>query len=378
MDILKIRNLNFFFLLLFFAGCSKNHAETVRPPDSALEFEFKIGTDKTEFASYDGESISNDQVKENTTPSEDVSTIHGAALKLAIYQSNLNRVKGIVIRRALFAAAKKENINVEDFLKKHLEIPTAVTDSQFESYLKRKNIGLADLTPQQSAAVRANATQDERDKKIDDYAVKNFLKNKIYVFEAPPTVELKISDEWQSLWGPQDAPISVIFFGDLLCSPCRSALKSLIPLEQEFRGHIKVGFNFFIPSSDRNSIMISEAALCTAEQGPKFFRKFVGAMLNQEKFDEDAIDKSVFESGAKLDSFKPCFYNRQHQKLLQQHLKYSETMGVSAPPTILINGEAVEGAINPDELRELIRRKIETQSPVWPALVRRVKYYFRN
>lgn len=170
----------------------------------------------------------------------------------------------------------------------------------------------------------------------------------------------------------------MIFFGDLMCSPCKSALKSLIDLEQEFRGHIKVGFNFFIPSGDRNSIMISEAALCTSEQGPKYFRKFISSMLNQEKFDEDAIDHAVLQSGTNADSFKSCFFNRQHQKLLQQHLKYSNAMGVSVPPTILINGEPLEGAINTDELRELIRRKIETKSSNWGAFVRRLKYYFKN
>ena len=125
-------------------------------------------------------------------------------------------------------------------------------------------------------------------------------------------------------------------------------------------------------------LLLSEAALCTYEQGPKYFRKLTAVFLTKEDWTEDDIHQAVQQSGANTDQFKSCFFKRTYEKLLNQHLAYSTSVGVTAPPTILVDGEPLEGAISRGELRELVRRRIESKSPAWRAFIRRLKYYFKN
>ena len=222
------------------------------------------------------------------------------------------------------------------------------------------------------------ALEKRENTQIEKYVVKNLIKSVITVHEFPPSFQIKVPGDWETIWGVADAPISVLYFGDLVCGPCRQALDSVIKVQNDYNGHIKTGFNFLFSNNDRDSRMVAEAALCAHGQGKKYFKKFSEIYAtNPPGVDENAINDTVQKIGANVEDFKKCFLSRQHQALLNQHLDFSGSMGVSQP-AVLVDGEPLEGVITQDDLREIIDRKVQTKSSTLGAFWRRLKSVFKG
>lgn len=301
-----------------------------------------------------------------------------ALIKVRAYREDLNRLSGIIIRRSLLAAAQAEKLEIDAYIQKHIggeEAP--LTDAQFEAFLAAKNIKKADINEDQEKSLRAIAQGDKKSTKVDDYVVNNLLKGDINVHVFPPRFTVQIPEGWSAIWGVRDAPVSIVYFGDLVCGPCREGLKNVIDASNEYAGHVKVGFNFLFSPNDRDSRMISEAALCVQAQGVKKFASFADQYATNPPGAEEAdIQKAAEKAGANIDDYKKCFLARQHQALLNQHLDFANRVGITSQPTVLVDGEPLAGTISKTDLHELIERKVHANSSALGALWRRLKAAF--
>jgi protein-disulfide isomerase len=305
----------------------------------------------------------------------DASSVKLALVRTRAYKENLNRLKGILVRRALLDAAKAENVEIEEYIKKHITADnTPVTEAEFEAFLAASNIKKADVNANQLEAMKNIALEKRKNTLVENYVAKNLLKGQIFVHEFPPTFKIQVPEGWEAIWGSVDAPVSVLFFGDFVCGPCRDALKDVLNEKDKFKGNVKAGFNFLFSRTDRDSRMISEAALCTQAQGKKYFRKFAELYAtNPPGVDEAALEQAVSQTGASMEDYKKCFLSREHQALLNQHLDFATRVGVTSLPTVLVDGEPMEGAISADDLHELIQRKVDSKTSFLGSLWRRVK-----
>jgi hypothetical protein len=308
----------------------------------------------------------------------DASSVLLALVRTRAYRENLNRLKGILIRRALLDAAKAENSEIEDYIKKHITSDnTPVTDAEYDAFLAQSNIKKADVNADQEQSLKNIALEKRKNALVENYVAKNLLKGDIVVHEFPPTFKVQVPEGWSAIWGSDDAPVSVLYFGDFVCGPCRDALKDVLAEKDKFKGNVKVGFNFLFSRTDRDSRMISEAALCAQAQGKKYFRKFAELYsTNPPGVDEAALEQAVTQSGANMEAYKKCFLNREHQALLNQHLDFAARVGVTSQPTVLVDGEPMEGSISAEDLHELIQRKVDSKSSMLGSLWRRIKATF--
>ena len=305
----------------------------------------------------------------------DISSVKLALVRTRAYRENLNRLKGIVVRRALLEAAQGEKMEIEDYIKKHITADnTPVTDAEFESFLGASNIKKADVNPSQLQAMKNIALEKRKNSLVENYVAKNLLHGTIYVHEFPPTFKVEVPEGWEAIWGLKSAPVSILYFGDFVCGPCRDALKDVLNEKDKFRGNVKVGFNFLFSRTDRDSRMLSEASLCVQAQGKKNFRKFAELYAtNPPGVDEAALEQAASKSGANVDEYKKCFLAREHQALLNQHLDFAAKVGVTSQPTVLIDGEPMEGAVSPDELHELVQRKVDAKTTWIGSIFRRIR-----
>ena len=337
-------------------------------PKAKIQFK-KTPPDKDVIAQWGDQQVRAQDVEK--------ASVRLALIKSRAFHENLNRLKGILVRRALLDAAHSEKLEIDGYIKKHiLSDSKPATEAEFESFLNQSNIKRADITKEQTESLQ-NVAMEKRDNTlIEQYVVKNLMKGTIKVHEFPPAFQVKVPGDWETLWGVSDAPISVLYFGDLVCGPCRQALDSVIKVQNDYNGHIRTGFHFLFSSNDRDSRMVAEAALCTHSQGKKYFKKFAEVYAtNPPGVDETSINDTVQRIGANTEEFKKCFLSRQHQALLNQHLDFSGSMGVSQP-AVLVDGEPLEGVISQEDLREIIDRKVQTKSSTLGAFWRRMKSAF--
>ena len=342
-------------------------------PNPKTKITFKpAAPDKDVIAQWGDQQIKSSDV--------DASSVRLALVRTRAYRENLNRLKGILVRRALLTAAQSQKMEIEEYIIKNISASnTPVTDAEFEAFLAQSNIKKADINPNQEASLRSIALEKRKNALVENYVVKNLLKGDIQVHEFPPTFRIQVPSGWEAIWGLSEAPVSVLYFGDFACGPCQDALKNVLQIKDSHKGDVKVGFNFLFSRTDRDSRMISEASLCAQAQGKKYFRRFAEAFVtNPPGGDEAALEATVKKAGASVEDYKKCFLNREHQNLLNQHLDFAAKVGVSSQPTVLVDGEPMEGAISADDLKDLIQRKIDAKTTWVGSLWRRVKAIFAD
>jgi hypothetical protein len=301
-----------------------------------------------------------------------------ALIKSRAYREDLNRLTGIVMRRALLKAAQGEKLEIDTYLQKHVNVDTApLSENEYEAFLAARGIKKGDVNEDQEKSLRSIALDQRRSEKVNDYVVHNLLKGDVDVHVFPPQFAVKVPEGWNSIWGVKDAPVSILYFGDLVCGPCRGGLKNVIDVANDFKGHVHVGFNFLFSPSDRDSRMISEAALCVQAQGNAKFAKFAEIYADlPPPADEAGIESAARQAGAKLDDYKKCFLAREHQALLNQHLEFADHLGIQSQPTVLVDGEPLAGTISKAELNDVVQRKVNAKSSALGALWRRFKALF--
>jgi hypothetical protein len=308
----------------------------------------------------------------------DATSVRLALVKTRAFRENLNRLTGIVIRHSLLEAAKNEKMEINEYVHKHIApSETPLTDAEFKEFLSARNIKPGDVNPDQEKSLHDIAFESRKTEAVENYVVKNLLSGPVHVHEFPPSFKVQVPDGWSTIWGVNDAPVNVLYFGDFVCGPCRDALSEVVQAANQFKGHVKVGFDFLFSPSDRESRMISEAALCVQAQGTPHFRKFAELYASNPPGAEEAeIEKAARDSGVNVELYKKCFLSRAHQALLNQHLEFATKVGVTSQPTILVDGEPLAGAISASELNDVILRKVHAKSSVIGALWRRFKAMF--
>lgn len=312
------------------------------------------------------------------TTDVDVASVRLALVRTRAYKENLNRLKGILVRRALLQAAQAENMEIEEYIKKNIKPDESpVSDSEFEKFLAASNIKKQDIDAKQEEALRKIAAEKRKNNVVENYVAKKLLKGTVIVHEFPPTFNVQLPEAWQSVWGLDEAPVSVNYFGDFVCGPCRDALKKVLDAKESFKGNVKVGFNFLFSRSDRDSRMLSEAALCVHSQGEKHFRKFAEIYANNPPgIDESALESAAKNSGADVEAYKKCFLARDHQNVLNQQLDFASKAGVTSMPTVIIDGEPLEGSMSAEDVRAIIQRKVNTKTTLAGSLWRKIKSIF--
>lgn len=305
----------------------------------------------------------------------DALSVRLALVRARAYREDLNRLTGILVRRTLLEAAQTEHLEIDAYVKKHITSDNSpTTDAQFEEFLQQRGIKPGDVNPDQEKSLRDIAQEQRKSTQIESLVVKNLLRGEVKVHEFPPTFNVQVPEGWAAIWGVPDAPVSVLFFGDLVCGPCREGLKDMLALANEYQGHVRVGFNFMFSPNDRDSRMISEAALCVQGQGNDHFRKFAELYAtNPPSVEEADIERAATSAGVNTEAYKKCFLAREHQSLLNQHLTFASRVGVTSQPTVLIDGEPLAGAISRNEMQDVLVRKIHAKSSALGALFRRLK-----
>lgn len=165
--------------------------------------------------------------------------------------------------------------------------------------------------------------------------------------------------------GWEDAPVTVVEFGDFKCSACKDWHTENYPqLQKDYIETGKVKFHFInYAFLDRDSLEAASAGEAIYKQSPEAFWNFYDKLYeNQQpatkiwatekyllrfvKKNITGIDQKEFEKDLKSGTFLP---NVKHD------YKIGATYGVSGTPTIFVNGQVVQ-----DNSYESLKAAVET------------------
>jgi protein-disulfide isomerase len=183
---------------------------------------------------------------------------------------------------------------------------------------------------------------------------------------APIVLELANDEELVALAqgvtrGDENAPVTIVEFGDYQCPGCGSFALSVKPQIDGTlveSGQAKfVFYDFPIISIHANAFLAARAARCADDQG-KYWEYHETLFRNQARWSSASMPSSAFEQyasdvGVDGGAFKACLNSDKYADVVTANMRLGERMGVSGTPSIFLNHGETTRRLNNYDFRSL-------------------------
>lgn len=158
--------------------------------------------------------------------------------------------------------------------------------------------------------------------------------------------------------GSATAPVTIVNFGDYQCEGCADLEMSLTALRAEYADALRIVWKDMPNTSQHpEALNAAVAAHCAGEQD-KFWEYHSLLMMNQANLGPELYTEIASELGLKDRSFGRCLEDQSTLPLVQRGFDEGLALGITATPTIYINGERHTGAMSTTDIRRLIDKII--------------------
>jgi protein-disulfide isomerase len=144
--------------------------------------------------------------------------------------------------------------------------------------------------------------------------------------------------------GPEDAPVTIIEFGDYQCGYCRLWYQQTFnQLMATYPDQIRFVYRDMTNSGHPESLPAAEAANCAGEQGG--YWQFHNALFSGEyELGRDGYEQYAADLGLDLASFTTCLDDNRYQDEINADGADAARLGISGTPSFVINGRILVGA----------------------------------
>lgn len=198
-----------------------------------------------------------------------------------------------------------------------------------------------------------------------------------------PYVEImnKIDVSGRPIRGNKNAKVTVVNYDDFECPFCSRMHQTLFPeLLKEYGDRVQFIYKDY-PLTEIHPWATRAAvnATCLADQNGEAYWDFADYIhgnqgeVNKEKQKDaqfSALDKITMIEAQKhnldLVKLQSCI-KAQDEKSVRASMREGDELGVSATPTLFVNGEKIDGAVPPDQLRDVLDRALQQAGVAAPA-----------
>lgn len=173
----------------------------------------------------------------------------------------------------------------------------------------------------------------------------------------------------QPSFGPADAPVTIVEFGDFECPDCKMEAPILRhDLSDALGGKVRVYFkNYPLESAHPWARAAAIAGRCVYQQGqPAFWNFYDWIYENQDQIMGDNLNAKIlaWAGDNKLDAVKlgQCIDTKATEPEVNRSIAEGHALGISGTPTLFINGRKIGGLMWPD-LQLVINKELEFASP---------------
>lgn len=157
--------------------------------------------------------------------------------------------------------------------------------------------------------------------------------------------------------GPDAAKVTIVMYGDYGCDACATLDETLITLvADDFPTDVRIVWKDMPNTSQHTeSLNAAVAARCAEDQG-KFWEYHALLMANHNGLSEELYQTFATKLELKERTFASCYSAQTPSPRIQQTYEEGLELGVSATPTIFINGERYTGALDSGTIKAIIRQ----------------------
>ncbi len=169
----------------------------------------------------------------------------------------------------------------------------------------------------------------------------------------------------QPSFGPADAPVTIVEFGDFECPDCKMEAPILRhDLKEALGGKVRVFFkNYPLDSVHPWAHAAAIAGRCVYQQGQAAFWKFYDwDYENQDQITADNLNMKVLawagENGVDTVKLGQCLDTKATEPEVNRSIAEGRALGIQGTPTLFINGRKIGGLTWPD-LQLVINKELE-------------------
>ena len=183
----------------------------------------------------------------------------------------------------------------------------------------------------------------------------------------PLKKEIEIIIEPREIFvGDEDAPVTLVEFGDYESEACAKANEVVKQLLEKYEGRIRFQFRHFPQTKiHQRSLKASESAVAAAQDG-KFWEMHNILFRNRRQLGTVSLKLHSREAGISNKKFLEDLVNGKYGWQVQDDLKEGIDRGIKEVPAFFINDEPFKGKPNFENLSEAISnalRKAKRKTP---------------
>ncbi|HTW65717.1 MAG TPA: thioredoxin domain-containing protein [Bryobacteraceae bacterium] len=172
----------------------------------------------------------------------------------------------------------------------------------------------------------------------------------------------------QPSFGPADAPVTIVEFGDFECPDCKMEAPILRQdMTAAFDGRVRVVFkNYPLESIHPWALAGAIAGRCVYRQGNAAFWKFYDWIYsNQDDITGDNLKSKVVEwagrNGLDTAQLGQCIDTKATEPEVNASMAEARSLGVQGTPTLFIDGRKIGGLMWPD-LQLVLQNELDYQT----------------
>lgn len=157
--------------------------------------------------------------------------------------------------------------------------------------------------------------------------------------------------------GNANAKVTIVMYGDYGCDSCATLDETLIGLvADDFPNDVRMVWKDMPNTSQHDEALNAAiAARCAGDQG-KFWEYHALLMANHNSLSAELYQTFATQLELKSSQFSSCVTDKTPAPIIQQTYEEGLALGVSATPTIFINGTRYTGAVDLGTLKAMVRQ----------------------
>jgi protein-disulfide isomerase len=174
---------------------------------------------------------------------------------------------------------------------------------------------------------------------------------------AAPAEKVDIDSGDAPAKGPKSAAVTIVEFSDFQCPYCSKVVPALKQVEEAYKNKVRIAFKHLPLSMHPFAQGAAEASMAAHDQG-KFWEMHDKLFANQGQLDRPSLDRYAQDLGLNMPRFKAALDSGKFKDRVQRDAADASKVGVSATPTLFVNGKKMEGAQPFEQLKVAIDQEL--------------------
>jgi len=285
----------------------------------------------------------------------------------ALYDAKKKALEALVDDVLLEREARKENVTVEELLKRHIE--PAIGKEPSDEVLRVYYEGVDSTEPFETAKdkIREYIRQRRIVKAKTAYIESLRTQAQIAYRLDPPRADISLAGT--PIRGGKNAPVTVVEFADFECPYCQMIHPDLTKLRAETGDKVAFAFKDLPLPSHTHAEKAAEAAHCAGAQGK--YWEFHDRLFETKQYELSKLKETARELKLNGEAFDKCLDSGAQAAFVRSSLNEAQALTIPGTPAFFVNGRFISGPASYEVLRNAIQEELARASAPTTGMLRK-------